>query len=277
MGTQALVKDEMAQKTTPVRLSAEAIRWGRIASGYLGESMAEYVSRIVEEKSKEDAARLHAEAMEETAKKSATQSAEKRRQITMASVFKVKGKSEYTLVYTDEHGKRRKKRGFTDKRETERLAKELEDRSRKIKNGLIDPKTEAYRGHEGRLLADHMEDFQRSIRGKGATAKYVHMVNQRARRMLDSAKMKRISDLSLSKALDAVQALRDAGLSQQSINHHIRAVKGFSRWLWSDGRAREHHLAHLATSSRGVRSPACSTTLESRGSRPGRPGRGSRP
>jgi hypothetical protein len=51
----------MAQKTTPVRLSDEAIKWARIASGYTGESMAEYVSRIVEERGREDADRLHAE------------------------------------------------------------------------------------------------------------------------------------------------------------------------------------------------------------------------
>jgi hypothetical protein len=51
-----------AQKTTPVRLTEEAIKWARIASGYTGESMAEYVSRVVEEQAKADADRLHAEA-----------------------------------------------------------------------------------------------------------------------------------------------------------------------------------------------------------------------
>lgn len=54
-------KDSMAQKTTPVRISDEAIKWARIASGYTGESVAEYVSRIVAERAKEDADRLHAE------------------------------------------------------------------------------------------------------------------------------------------------------------------------------------------------------------------------
>ena len=51
----------MAQKTTPVRMSDEAVKWARIASGYTGESMAEYVSRIVAERGKLDADRLHAE------------------------------------------------------------------------------------------------------------------------------------------------------------------------------------------------------------------------
>jgi hypothetical protein len=54
-----------AQKTTPVRLTDEAIKWARIASGYTGESMAEYVSRLVVEHAKRDAERLHAEATSE--------------------------------------------------------------------------------------------------------------------------------------------------------------------------------------------------------------------
>lgn len=61
MVARVLEKDDVALKTTPVRLSVEAIRWARIASGYTGESMAEYVSRIVEERAKGDAKRLHAE------------------------------------------------------------------------------------------------------------------------------------------------------------------------------------------------------------------------
>jgi hypothetical protein len=50
-----------APKTTPVRLTDEAIQWARIASGYTGESVAEYVSRIVAERGQHDADRLHAE------------------------------------------------------------------------------------------------------------------------------------------------------------------------------------------------------------------------
>jgi hypothetical protein len=48
-------------KTRPVRLTEEAIRWAHIASGYTGESMADYVSRITVERGMQDAERLHAE------------------------------------------------------------------------------------------------------------------------------------------------------------------------------------------------------------------------
>jgi hypothetical protein len=40
----------------------------------------------------------------------------------MASVFKAKGAEKYTILFTDEHGKRRKKIGYVSKRESERLA-----------------------------------------------------------------------------------------------------------------------------------------------------------
>jgi hypothetical protein len=60
---------DKAPKTTPVRLSDDAIKWARIASGYTGESMAEYVSRVVAERAQADADRLHAEAMAKPASK----------------------------------------------------------------------------------------------------------------------------------------------------------------------------------------------------------------
>jgi integrase len=49
-----------------------------------------------------------------------------------------------------------------------------------------------------------------------------------------------------TEALDALTVLRAEQLGRETINHHIRTVKGFSRWLWRDGRARAHYLAHLS-------------------------------
>ncbi len=62
-GTCSMARPKKGVKTTPVRLTDEAIRWAKIASGYTGETMADYVSRIVAEKGQADADRLHAEAM----------------------------------------------------------------------------------------------------------------------------------------------------------------------------------------------------------------------
>lgn len=68
-GTGVMARPKRGVKTTPVRLTDEAIRWAKIASGYTGESMADYVCRVVVERGKEDADRLHAAAMAEAKKR----------------------------------------------------------------------------------------------------------------------------------------------------------------------------------------------------------------
>jgi hypothetical protein len=60
--SEAVMAEPKEPKTTPVRMTEKAIKWARIASGYTGESVAEYVSRVVEERGQDDANRLHAEA-----------------------------------------------------------------------------------------------------------------------------------------------------------------------------------------------------------------------
>ena len=57
---EGVVAKQVERKDRPVRLSEAAIQWARIASGYTGESMAEYVSRVVAERGKADAEEMHA-------------------------------------------------------------------------------------------------------------------------------------------------------------------------------------------------------------------------
>jgi site-specific recombinase XerD len=168
----------------------------------------------------------------------------------MASVFKPKGSKKWVILYHDENGDRRKKTGATDLTVTKRIARDIENRVALRREGVVDPRDESYRDHEARPLKDHLDDFRRALVAKGDSAKHAQVTAYRARRVIETAKTARISDLSLSKALDALQAIRtEEGLNQQTINHYIRAVKAFSRWLWKDRRAREHHLAHLATAN----------------------------
>ena len=167
----------------------------------------------------------------------------------MASVFKSAGSKKYTIMWRDENGKRHKKTGCTDKAESQRIGNDLENQKALRRAGLVDRKAETYRDHEATPLSAHLGDFKSSLMAKGGTKRHAQVTAFRAGRVIDLAKARRISDLSLSKALDALAVLRGDGLSQETINHHVRAVKAFSRWLWKDGRAREHYLAHLATSN----------------------------
>ncbi len=151
--------------------------------------------------------------------------------------------------FTDGDGKQRERKGCPDRRETEGMACSAEAEAAKIRAGFIDPKARAHKLHEARPLAGHLDDYRQAIIAKGGSPAYASVTRNRAGRVLDLAGFRHVSDLRASKALDALAKLRADGLGAETINHHVRAVKGFATWLWREGRARENHLAHLATKS----------------------------
>lgn len=131
----------------------------------------------------------------------------------------------------------------------EAMARKLESEAELRRRGVIDPRADAYASHEARTLSEHLQDFRRSLEAEDRTPRHVQMTLSRAGKVVALSGVRRISDLSLSSILDAVASLRSEGLGAETINHYIRAIKAFARWLWKDGRAREHTLAHLSTSN----------------------------
>jgi integrase len=163
----------------------------------------------------------------------------------MASLRK-RGRTWY-YRFVDSDGVRHERKGCPDRRETEAMAAAAELEASKIKAGLIDPKALGFRDHEARKLADHLTDFHAYLIGKGATPNHANLTRNRVARLHNLARARRVSDLSPSRIQSALKTIRDEGLSLRSVHHHVRAVKGFSRWLWRDGRAREVALAHLTS------------------------------
>ncbi len=165
----------------------------------------------------------------------------------MASFRKIGRNWFYRFV--DGDGKQRERKGCPDRRETEGLASAAEAEAAKIRAGFIDSRDLSRRKHEARPIAEHLADWHADILARGGTAKHADLSRNRALKVLGLAKVRAVPDLSPSRVQSALAGLRDGGLSIESVNHHVRAVKGFGRWLWRDGRAREHVPAHLATAS----------------------------
>ena len=153
--------------------------------------------------------------------------------------------------YVDADGVKHERKGCPDRRETESMAAAAESDAAKVKSGLIDPKALGFREQERKPLAAHLADYRAYLIGKGTTANHSALTANRVARLIDLADARRVSDLvpsSVQAALKAVRdkgARRETGVSLRSVHHYTRAVKGFSRWQWRDGRAREDALAHL--------------------------------
>jgi integrase len=168
----------------------------------------------------------------------------------MASFRKIRGN--WFFRYTDGDGKKRERKGCSDRRVTEEMARAAETEAAKVRTGMIDPRDVAYGDHEARPLDEHLDDWHAFLVGKGSTLNYATLCRVRVARLIDLGRIGRISDLSPSRVQATLKAVRDGdkthnGLSLRSLHHYTRVVKGFSRWLWRDGRATEDTLAHLTS------------------------------
>jgi integrase len=190
----------------------------------------------------------------------------------MASVFKPKGSDKYVIVYRDENRRRRKKIGTKDKAVTERIARDLENKTALRKEGLIDPREEAYASHASASLSVHLAAWKDVIRSKGGTEKHVVVFSTRAARVMALAKgaplaeidvasngqranvaastatlnkyiaSARLADLTVERVQRSLATLRKEGRSLLTCNHHRTAIRSFSRWCYESNRTREYAL-----------------------------------
>ena len=169
--------------------------------------------------------------------------------------------------YVDADGVKREKKGCTDKRETERIANGVVAEIARIKAGLADPKAIAYRNHESRPLAGHLDDWRSDMLSRGKSARHADEYHDRAgklaamargvsidvldpgrktdekkrgeRALVDALASTRLSDLVPDRIQAALGRLRDSGRSNQTANHYRAALRAFTRWAHDNGRLRD--------------------------------------
>jgi integrase len=109
--------------------------------------------------------------------------------------------------------------------------------------GIVDE----YAPHRGRPLADHLAEWEADLRARGDTANHVGQITSRARWVLGHCGFTRMAHLSAPAVQSALAHLRGhLGRSEQTCNHHLRAIKQFARWLVKNNRTAKNPLADLS-------------------------------
>ena len=142
----------------------------------------------------------------------------------------------WMVAWTDEFGNRRTRRGYTDKALSERLARQLEDAARARREGTIDAAAERMADHSRRPLADHVADYRVYLTAKGSTKEHIDLTEARIEKAGENAGWKTIADIDAATLSLHVEQVRAKGRGHATINHHLRAVKGFTRWLMTNHR-----------------------------------------
>ena len=159
----------------------------------------------------------------------------------MASISKI-GRY-YYVAYYDANGRKRKVKGFTDRRETESLARKLEDEKTGIRRGTVDPDAERRRVQRARPWQDHRDDYRRHLEAGGRRADYITPAIRDVTLAMEHAGVRYADDYT-REHLDAwVLALLAAGDdSARTVNRRIGSVQSFLKHLRAKGAVSDYRL-----------------------------------
>ena len=156
---------------------------------------------------------------------------------------KTKGKSKkWWGRFRDEHGVEKRVPLATDKGAAQSMLNMLVIKAERRAAGRID----AFDDHMKRPLSEHADDFEHYQRSKGNSEQHVGEVSKKVRSIVKGCNWTMVRDISASGAQRYLADLRTGGLSVQTSNHYLRAIKQFSRWLVRDRRMPDDPLSHLA-------------------------------
>jgi integrase len=144
--------------------------------------------------------------------------------------------------FRDENGVERRVPLAADKIAAKAMLNELVVKSERRAAGTLDP----FDDHAKQPLKDHVDDFEVYQRSKGNTEQHVGEVTTKIRKITKGCKWTFVRDISASAVHRHLAELRAGGLSVQTSNHYLRAIKQFTRWLVRDRRMRDDRLVHLS-------------------------------
>lgn len=106
---------------------------------------------------------------------------------------------------------------------------------------------EQRRSAAGITLEEHQRDFRASLQAKGNTGRHVDLVCGRLAAIIEGCGFRYWGDISAAKVQNYLAGLRtgENGISAQTFNFYLQAMKQFCRWMVKERRAAESPIAHL--------------------------------
>ncbi len=160
----------------------------------------------------------------------------------MASVFKrggKKAKGYYYASWFDHHGKRQTKcTRTTDKATAERIANKYETDAALRRDGVIDPTLDGIGKESQRSIESHLKDYENKLRAAGRDPKYIGATVGYIRTISNAAGFTVAIDIVADPVTLFADELGTKGKSSRTVQAHLTAIKGFTKWLAA------HHKLH---------------------------------
>ncbi len=131
----------------------------------------------------------------------------------------------------------------TDRRVSQTMLQELVQKVERQQAGMEDPTEEQMR----RPITEHLTDFEKSQKSKNNSPRYVLEIMAKLRRIVDACCWATVMQITASDVQGFLADLRGGGLSVQTSNHYLRAIKSLTRWLVINRRLKSNPLDTLST------------------------------
>jgi integrase len=149
------------------------------------------------------------------------------------------------VAYRDHAGVERTQKAYRDRRLSDRLRLDIEDREERVTAGDLSPATVR---RKDKALGQLLDEWAQAIRDRGVTGHQADQMRHRAEATLREAGISRAVDLNPKDVTRALAVFRRDGvprsaedrrkrkaISAQTSNHFLGAVKAFSGWCVDAG------------------------------------------
>jgi len=116
-------------------------------------------------------------------------------------------------------------------------------RERFAKIGILDSEQAA----SSRTLTEHLASYEKALTARMNSPRYVVQVIAKVKKICKGCRFKYWSDINSGKVYQYLDSLRNngRGVSSETFNQYLRAIKQFANWMVSEGRASASPVAHL--------------------------------
>lgn len=98
-------------------------------------------------------------------------------------------------------------------------------------------------------LAVHIADWITDVRNRGKSENHAALLEARVNKIIVGCGFNRYADITVERVNAYLAERKRADASTQTLNHHIGAIKQFTRWMFENDRAGELRLAGLKKSN----------------------------
>ncbi len=150
----------------------------------------------------------------------------------MASVYrkssdKSNRRAAWYFSFVDETGKRRQRKGFTDKAATEKLALKLEEEAKMVREGIC----VASPDRDQLAILPQLEAYIKHLRQRDVSETQIANLKPRLEKTIEACEFTYVTDIAGQPVEDYLAKRREAGLAKQTSNHYRQAMHQFCGWL----------------------------------------------